>query len=49
MFAGFAVDEYELKNTEWLCERVLSLPMHTELQEEQQLYIKNSVLEFIKN
>lgn len=49
MFAGFAVDEFELENTEWLCKRVLSLPMHTELQEEQQLYIKNNVLEFIKN
>lgn len=33
--------------TEMLCSRVLSLPMHTELSEEQLGYISNSVIEFL--
>ncbi len=49
MFSGLETNNYQLENTEWLSQRVLSLPMHTELQADQQLYIKNSVLEFIKN
>jgi dTDP-4-amino-4,6-dideoxygalactose transaminase len=47
MFAAFDNKSYHLENTDWLAERVISLPMHTELDEEQQLYITNSVLEFI--
>ena len=47
MFAAFDGKSYHLENTEWLAERVISLPMHTELDEEQQLYITNNVLEFI--
>lgn len=31
-----------------LCERVISLPMHTELDDEQIAYITNSVIEYIK-
>lgn len=34
--------------TEQLCETVISLPMHTELSEEQLAYITTSVLEFLK-
>ena len=34
--------------TEKLCASVLSLPMHTELDEETLSYIANSVLEFLK-
>ena len=34
--------------TEWLSEKVISLPMHTELDEEQLRHITSSVLEFIK-
>jgi dTDP-4-amino-4,6-dideoxygalactose transaminase len=49
MFASFGGADYNLENTDWLCERVISLPMHTELQEDQQLYIVNNVLDFIKN
>ncbi|MEO6327674.1 MAG: DegT/DnrJ/EryC1/StrS family aminotransferase [Ginsengibacter sp.] len=49
MFSEFGSNKYQLENTDWLSQRVLSLPMHTELQEDQQLYIKNSVLDFIKN
>jgi len=49
MFSGFGHANYELENTEWLSKRVISLPMHTELDDEQQLYIINSVLDFVKN
>jgi dTDP-4-amino-4,6-dideoxygalactose transaminase len=31
-----------------LCECVISLPMHSELTEEQQQFIVDSILEFIK-
>ncbi|MGZ4057900.1 MAG: DegT/DnrJ/EryC1/StrS family aminotransferase, partial [Bacteroidia bacterium] len=34
--------------TEKLCASVISLPMHTELDEETLKYITDSVLEFIK-
>ena len=36
----------DLNTTDWLTERVISLPMHTELEEEQLKYITQSVLEF---
>ncbi len=35
--------------SEHLCETVLSLPMHTELEEEQLRYITDSIIEFIKH
>jgi dTDP-4-amino-4,6-dideoxygalactose transaminase len=38
----------DLKNTNWLTERVISLPIHTEMQDEQQNYIIEKVLEFYK-
>ena len=47
MFAAFGGSEYNLPDTDWLTERVISLPMHTELDKEQQTYITNKVLEFI--
>ena len=47
MFASFGLDHYELKTTDWLTERVISLPMHTELDEEQLNYITTEVLNFI--
>ncbi len=34
--------------TEYLCKHVFSLPMHTELDEEQLQFITNSVLEYLK-
>jgi dTDP-4-amino-4,6-dideoxygalactose transaminase len=36
----------DLKNSFWLSDRVVSLPMHTELDEEQLNYIAESVLDF---
>jgi dTDP-4-amino-4,6-dideoxygalactose transaminase len=47
MFASFGVSNMDLPVTDWLTTRVISLPMHTELDEEQLNYICNSVKEFI--
>lgn len=47
MFEAFGGGEYNLEVTDWLTERVISLPIHTELDEEQQTFIINKVLEFI--
>lgn len=38
----------DMKHTFWLTERVMSLPMHTELDEEQLQYITETVLGFFK-
>lgn len=48
MFQQFNVQSLELPITSWLNDRVLSLPMHTELDKEQLHYISESVLEFVK-
>lgn len=48
MFASSGIGHYELATTDWLTERVISLPIHTELEEAQLNYIAASVLEFIK-
>ena len=47
MFDAFGGSAYELPVTDWLTERVISLPIHTELDEEQQEFIVKQVLEFI--
>ena len=47
MFASFQSGLQKLEVTDWLTERVISLPMHTELDEEQLGFIKDSVLEFL--
>ncbi len=48
MFASFGEVRYDLPVTEWLTERVISLPMHTELDEEQLNYISSEVLNYCK-
>ncbi len=48
MFASFGLPEYDLKVTDGLTERVISLPVHTEMDEEQLTYITGHVLNFIK-
>jgi dTDP-4-amino-4,6-dideoxygalactose transaminase len=48
MFAAFGGAEYNLKITDWLTERVISLPIHTELDEEQLSYIASEVINYIK-
>lgn len=47
MFASFGSSDTNLPTTDWLTERVISLPIHTEMQEEQMEYITNSVAEFL--
>ncbi len=39
----------DMKNTMWLSDRVISLPMHTELDDEQLAFISETVLNFFKN
>lgn len=46
MFEQFNVSGLDLPVTDWLTERVISLPMHTELDQEQLDLITSSVLEF---
>ena len=48
MFASFGSENSELPITDWLTERVISLPIHTELEEEQLKFITTSVMEFVK-
>jgi len=48
MFETFGGGEYELPKTDWLTERVISLPMHTELEKDQLEFISSKVLEYIK-
>jgi dTDP-4-amino-4,6-dideoxygalactose transaminase len=47
MFEVFGGTNYHLPITGWLTERVISLPIHTELDEEQQSFIVSSILEYI--
>lgn len=49
VFESFGLDAYNLATTDWLTERVISLPMHTELDEEQLTYITTEVLNYINN
>lgn len=46
MFASFGSSATNLPVTDWLTDRVISLPMHTEMDEDQLNYISSSVLEF---
>lgn len=47
MFAAFHSDREKLETTDWLTERVISLPMHTEMDEDQIKFVTGSVLEFL--
>lgn len=47
MFENFGGDKFSLPITDWLTERVISLPIHTELDEEQQQFIVDNVLAFV--
>jgi dTDP-4-amino-4,6-dideoxygalactose transaminase len=49
MFEQFNVASQVMPVTDWLTERVISLPMHTELDEEQLGFITTKVLEFVNN
>ncbi|TAD86978.1 MAG: DegT/DnrJ/EryC1/StrS family aminotransferase [Bacteroidetes bacterium] len=47
MFESFGSESTYLPTTDWLTERVISLPMHTELSVEQQDYIISNVLAYV--
>jgi dTDP-4-amino-4,6-dideoxygalactose transaminase len=47
MFASYNSSAIDLPVTDWLTERVISLPIHTEMDEEQLQYITSKVLAFI--
>jgi len=47
MFAKFNSSSLRMPVTDWLTEKVISLPIHTELDEEQLNYITQNVLEFV--
>ncbi|HEY8387192.1 MAG TPA: DegT/DnrJ/EryC1/StrS family aminotransferase [Parasegetibacter sp.] len=46
MFTNGGESPYNLEVTDWLTSRVISLPMHTELDEDQLEFITSSVLEY---
>jgi len=48
MFDAFNGLQYDLPVTDWLTERVISLPMHPELDQQQLNYITQTVLDFLK-
>ncbi|TDO25384.1 DegT/DnrJ/EryC1/StrS family aminotransferase [Sediminibacterium goheungense] len=47
MFKSFALPAYDLATTDWLTERVISLPVHTEMDADQLEYITAHVLNFV--
>jgi dTDP-4-amino-4,6-dideoxygalactose transaminase len=46
MFAAFGSSNTELPTTDWLTDRVISLPIHTEMDEEQVEFIIDTVKSF---
>ena len=48
MFAAFGGSAFQLPVTDWLTERVISLPIHTEMDNEQLAYITSKVAEYLK-
>ncbi|MBC7721174.1 MAG: DegT/DnrJ/EryC1/StrS family aminotransferase [Pedobacter sp.] len=49
MFASFGLQNMKLPITDWLTERVISLPIHTELEQDQLEFITTEVLNYINN
>jgi dTDP-4-amino-4,6-dideoxygalactose transaminase len=47
MFKSFGGENFELPITDWLTSRVVSLPIHTELNKDQQYFIIENVLNYI--
>jgi UDP-2-acetamido-2-deoxy-ribo-hexuluronate aminotransferase len=48
MFSTLGLIERKLETTEWLTERVISLPIHTEMKKEQMEYITSELLNILK-
>lgn len=49
MFSAFGSENTVLPVTDWLTERVISLPIHTEMEQDQLDFICSSVAEYIAN
>ena len=49
MFEAFGGASFRLDKTDWLTSRVISLPMHTEMDQEQIQYITGNLLEYLNN
>ena len=49
MFDAFGGSDFQLDVTDWLTKRVISLPIHTELDKEQQNFVIGKLLKFIGN
>ncbi len=49
MFENYGSGDTNLPVTDWLTERVMSLPIHTEMDKEQLDHICAGVAEFINN
>jgi len=47
MFESFGSGNVKLETTDWLTERVISLPIHTEMDKEQLEFITAKVLEYV--
>jgi dTDP-4-amino-4,6-dideoxygalactose transaminase len=47
MFAHYETANVSLPITDWLTERVISLPIHTEMDKDQLEFITSKVLEFV--
>jgi dTDP-4-amino-4,6-dideoxygalactose transaminase len=47
MFESFGSSALHLPVTDWLTERVISLPIHTEMDDEQLQHITTTVLNFL--
>lgn len=49
MFSALGGNDFDLPVTDWLSDRVISLPIHTELDEEQQDFIISNTLDYINS
>ncbi|HNF29180.1 MAG TPA: DegT/DnrJ/EryC1/StrS family aminotransferase [Chitinophagaceae bacterium] len=49
VFETIGSEKYNLEITDWLTEKVISLPIHTELETDQLEYITTEVLNYINN
>ena len=47
MFSAFGGNNFELPTTDWLTERVISLPIHTELDEQQQAFVVTKLIQYL--
>jgi dTDP-4-amino-4,6-dideoxygalactose transaminase len=47
MFSSFGAATADLPVTDWLTQRVISLPIHTEMEEEQLQHITTQLLAFV--